>query len=330
MSPMKTAFETYVHQLTGQVVVWKAPLRTPLPGYLDKLYAPYRITLDRHDWLAVELKTREPPPPLILHKQLAQLAARMNFDHVSTCLVAEHLPPYVRGRLVELGQPFVIPGRQLFWPALGSAETTQRPRRLRPEPVQQLSPVAQQLLIALLLSRLPEPITVSTAAEALGCTAMSVSRAIKALEAGQLAVSEVHGRERSFALADAPRQVWQRALPMLRTPVLRRARVAQDALPDWITTRAGESALAEFSDLAAPHEPVFAAASRVWSRLASDVAQIPVPDEGSCRIELWRYPPQPTAASGCADPLSLYLSLREQPDERVQLALEQLMEQLPW
>lgn len=330
MLPLASQFEAYVRQLTGRAVSWGEPLRTALPGYLRQCYAPHCVKVDGQDWLAVLLKPKEPPPPLTLYKQLSQLTARAETRYAGTCLVAGHLSPYMRGRLVELGQPFVIPGRQLFWPALGSAETTQRTRRLPPEAVKQLSPAAQQLLIALLLGRLPTPTTVSDAAQALGYTAMSVSRAIKALEGNGLIESYARGRERAFALSDAPRATWERALPMLRTPVLRSIRILRSALPAWVATQAGESALAALTDLGAPQDAVFAATSRIWTKRATDVAEIPTPDEGTCVVELWRYAPEATAMQDHADPLSLYLSLHTQADERVQLALEALMETLTW
>ncbi|WP_367066885.1 hypothetical protein [Oryzisolibacter sp. LB2S] len=69
-----------------------------------------------------------------LTRQLQQLLARVQPRPAGVCLVAEQLPPYLRTRLVELGQPFVLPGRQLFWPSLDSVETVQRPQRTAPGP----------------------------------------------------------------------------------------------------------------------------------------------------------------------------------------------------
>jgi DNA-binding MarR family transcriptional regulator len=190
--------------------------------------------------------------------------------------------------------------------------------------------VAQQLLIALLLQRLLSPVTITAAAEALGCTPAGVSQAVKALEASELVHSQLDGRERTFALAHAANVAWQRAQQLLRTPVRQRVRILLADLPQDVRLRAGESALAIASDLAEPGEPVFATASRKWPKRADAPSTIPTPDAGTCVVELWRYPPQATAEQHIVDPLSLYLSLRNAKDERLQLALHELMEQIEW
>lgn len=330
MQPLAARFQAYVQQLTGLLPEWSGGAGVSLPAYLRQRFEGRVVTVAGQRWLVAFLKGVEPPPPLQLREQLEQMAARAQSAPTGICLVAEQLPPYLRRRLVELRQPFVIPGRQLFWPQLGSAETVQRPQRLRPRPVAQLEPIAQQLLIALVLRRLLAPVTINAAAAALGCTAASVSQAVKALEGSDLISSRLQGRERVFELREAPHATWQRAETLLRSPVRRRLRVMAAALPEGAAPAAGESALATLTDLGAPAEPILAATSRVWNQQAVAPVAIPTPDLGTCVVELWRYPPEATANRGTVDPLSLFLSLREVKDERVQSALTQLLEQVPW
>lgn len=328
MEPLAAPFTAYVQRTTDRSVVWGEPARAVLPAYLDQRYACHWLDLDGRAWLAVLLKG-EPEAPLTLTTHLGQLAERVGTSAERTCLVAEQLPAYLRRRLVELGQTFVIPGRQLFWPALGSAETVQRFRRLQPEPVPYLSPVAQQLLLALLLGRVQIPNTIRNTADTLGCTAMSVSRAVKELEGSGLIQTQARGRNRSFILADSSRSTWYKAQPLLRTPILQRLRILQADLPLDVSLRAGESALAALTDLTDPAEPAYAIASRQWPKEAG-ARHIPIPDAGTCVVELWRYPPETTAAQELVDPLSLFLSLQDNKDERVQMALEDLMERIAW
>lgn len=330
MTPLAAQFQAYVQQLTGQVLEWQAWPGSTLPGYLQQRYDPYPVTVAGQSWLAVLLRQPDPPPPMQLRKQLEQVVAKLEPRPAGVCLVAEHLPPYLRTRLVELAQPFVVPGRQLFWPAMGGAETVQRPQRLHPRPVEKLGPVAQQLLIALLLKHLLPPVTIKVAAGSLGCTAASMSQAVKALEGCGLVHTQAQGRERIFALRDAPERTWQHAEALPRDPVRQRVRVSEAMLPREVVIHAGESALAEQTSLAEPAEPVYACSSRRWLGLGLDLPLIPMPDVGTCLVELWRYPPDTTASKGLVDPLSLYLSLRDSHDERVRLALQQLMELIAW
>lgn len=330
MNSLAQRFAAYASQVTDLPMRWGGSVDVCLPQYLEHRYAVYGIRVDGRPIHAILLKGDETPPPTVLRKQVHQLLELVGAQQGGYCLVAEQLPSYLRRRLIEMRMPFVIPGRQVYWPALGNLETTQRVRRLPPKPVDRLAPAAQQLLIAMLLSRLPRPMTVTGAAEVLRYTEMSISRAVKELEGAELVVSSEHGRLRTFTLAFEPRETWARALPKLRSPVIDTVRVMRCDLPDTISIIAGESALAECSELAQPAEPVFAIASRVWTRLHRKVPIIPTLDEGTCRLELWRYVPEATAERGLADPLSLFLSLRDNPDDRMQLALETMMERMQW
>lgn len=330
MQPLADRFQLYMRQLTGHELAWASVNEPTLPPYLRQRFKVRLINVVGQIWLAALLKDGETPAPLQLHKQLKQLQDRYVPQAEGVCLVAEELPPHVRRRLVELGQAFVVPGRQLFWPAIGSAETVQRPQRLRPKPVEVLGPIAQQLLIALLLQRVLPPLTIQSVAEALGCSAASVSQAVKSLEASALVKSELQGRERLFVLAGPAADMWRLAQPLLRSPVRQRVRILLAELPEDPQLLAGESALAAATDMGEPAEQVYAIASRHWRRRADAPAHIPVPDAGTCVVELWRHPPEPTAAHGRVDPLSLYLSLRDDKDERLQLALQELMEQIEW
>jgi hypothetical protein len=47
-------------------------------------------------------------------------------------------------------------------------------------------------------------------------------------------------------------------------------------------------------------------------------------------IEIWKYDPELLARKGVVDPLSLYLSLKNIKDERVEMALDTLLEKFQW
>lgn len=88
--------------------------------------------------------------------------------------------------------------------------------------------------------------------------------------------------------------------------------------------RAGYPALTELSDLTPDGEPVFAMSLQEARKL----------DDGKIRkydgskIEIWRYDPRPLAMNGRIDPLSLYMSLKDSPDARIQIALANLLEKV--
>jgi hypothetical protein len=53
-------------------------------------------------------------------------------------------------------------------------------------------------------------------------------------------------------------------------------------------------------------------------------------ENATARIEIWSYDPHLLSKDPIVDPLSLYLSLRNSADERVQQQLEQLIAEVKW
>ena len=57
---------------------------------------------------------------------------------------------------------------------------------------------------------------------------------------------------------------------------------------------------------------------------------LPSIETDAIELEIWRYDPAMFATDGIVDPFSLYLSLKDSKDERIQIALEEMMEKLAW
>lgn len=150
------------------------------------------------------------------------------------------------------------------------------------------------------------------------------------IEANGLGRVTREGRERVLAFPEGNKALWLAALPYLRNPVRETVRIMEQQLPGKMRIQAGETALAAQSMLVPPREAVYALGRQAWKNLATTVEQIPVEDEGTCRIQFWRYDPAMFAKSGRVDAFSLYLSLRSVDDERVEVALEKMMEKMPW
>jgi hypothetical protein len=90
---------------------------------------------------------------------------------------------------------------------------------------------------------------------------------------------------------------------------------------------AGQSALTQYTMLDEPKIPVFAYSANEWKgRLLQDkILERTFPEPGGFEIELWKYAPSQFANEGRVDHLSLYLSMKDNSDERVQSALDALL-----
>ena len=94
---------------------------------------------------------------------------------------------------------------------------------------------------------------------------------------------------------------------------------------------AGLSALASQSMLTDPPQTLYAIGPEQWKAARQKGAKRQAqPPQGTTLWQLWTYDPRPLAKDGVVDLLSLTLSLQDDPDERVQLALDELRERFPW
>jgi DNA-binding transcriptional ArsR family regulator len=229
--------------------------------------------------------------------------------------------------------PFLVPGNQLYLPDLGIDLREYFRQTRQHAPATALSPATQALLIAALLHKpwrnewKPAEIVSN-----LGYTPMTLSRAVRELTATGIVNLERRGRDRHLITNRSPQDVWEQAKPLLRSPVKRTVWVPPTI--KWMPPKirvAGMSALAQLSLLAEPPVPVFAVTAVQWkAAMKAGVEELMEPREDCCEWQLWNYSTELLANSRTVDPLSLTLSLQNETDERVQMALDELRKQLPW
>lgn len=244
--------------------------------------------------------------------------------------VTAALASYERRRLIAQGVPFIVPGNQMFMPQL--AVDLREYFRERPDNTSNaLSPATQALLFTALLRPWENEVHPERLNERFGYTSMTVSRAARELQLAGLAKTFAVGREKWLRFEQGPGTVWQRAQSWLRSPVRRSvwAVHAVDLVED--APHAGLTALAAQSALADPIYPERAITSKRWKQAQrKDLRVLHAPEPGATHWQIWRYDPSHLADRGLVDPLSLVVSLREDTDERVQQAVEQLEARLPW
>lgn len=243
-------------------------------------------------------------------------------------MIVQGLAGYVRQRLVDRKITFVVPGQQMFWPELGLARKAGKIKSTM-VPVETISPATQAVLIYALTGRVQDPVTPKALAGKLGYTAMTLSRALDEIETNKLGTVVRESRER-LLYPEIPKVLWEQVLPFLRDPVRETVRIKECLLVPNLRIAAGETALAGMGMLTAPQEPVYAIGRKAWKNIFKQIELIPVEDEGTCQLQIWRYDPALFAKQGKVDPFSLFLSLRDEQDERVDVALTNMMENMEW
>lgn len=298
---------------------------TTLPAYLAGHYDFFDGTVGNVHILF--LRSAEEPVPSAAKKH--ERAVQQHWVG-PVAFAFERITPRTRQRMVSEGLPFVVPGNQVYLPVLG---VNLRERyQTRTQTMDRLRPSAQVLFLHALARHSPSANTPSGLARRLGYTPMAMGQALNQLEGAKLVRVHKAGRERLFELAGEPADLWLQAQPLLASPVSRRRYMVGVAASARKGLAGGISALAAYSALAEPGVPVVALdRAKAKSLLdARGVQELPDADEAELEVELWSYEPGLLSDGPAVDRLSLYLSLRDDTDERVQSALAEMMRGVTW
>lgn len=321
--------QRYLQEVLGtstRIQPWKDAQR--LPFYLRDAYEFAEVVLFNTPCVLV-ITDRPLEIEADIRRHLDVVAKHARGDALAI-YVTTALASYERRRLITQGVAFIVPGNQMFLPPLGV--DLREYFRQRPDPASNaLSPATQALLFTALLRPWEDEVHPDRLNERFGYTPMTVSRAARELQAAGLAKVFAVGREKWLRFDQGPKDIWQRAQSWLRTPVRRSvwALHAVDPIDDAPLT--GLSALAAQSALADPAYRERAISSERWKQAQhKDLLVLHAPEPGATRWQIWRYDPTRLAEDGLVDPLSLMVSLREDTDDRVQQAVEQLEARLPW
>jgi DNA-binding MarR family transcriptional regulator len=319
----------YLREILGiEAMFFPFPDLRRLPLHITEAYEIDRCTLLGKDFLALRVRDAGPAP--------AAMVKQADWLHQKTGLrslfVLETVGAYERKRLIECKIPFLAPGQQLYLPDLGVdlREQFRAPRRVN----FRISPPAQVVVLACLLRRMDpqSEFTGTGLAERFGYTKMTMTRALDELR--QLELVECQG-ERRFArhrFLIAGRELWEKARPVLRSPVKKRVYV-----DEWFPGcdfKAGESALEELTMLGISRCAAWAITSEEWKQIQKEPGLHLIPDVSKdmahAEFEIWHYDPRLLSEKPTVDRLSLALSLADIADDRVQISIDELLGGVPW
>ena len=327
---MTTTILAYLRETLGiapEIQAW--PGAAKLPYFLQGAFEVLDLKLlDRQILLALDRH----PHKLSLANIRRQMDRLRHHAQAPVAYVTGALASYERKRLIEQKVAFIVPGNQLYLPELG-IDLREYFRRGPGAPDAVLSPATQAMLVAVLLREPPraewQPAEV---ARSLGYSAMTLSRAVKELTATRIAVLHIAGRARWLRMEGTAAETWDHAKPLLRSPARRRFWAKPTPACSAPHVRlAGLSALARYSMLAEPAWPTYAISTAQWAiATRAGIAILPEQLPGTYEWELWHYSPALVPGSDTVDPFSLTLSLQGNPDERIQLALDELTKRFPW
>ncbi len=314
----------YLQNILGVTLytqVWGKSKQLPL--FLQDSYSYYFTNLCALDFVLMVDNGLEKHSPAMIRKHLNLVR---NKEGMEAIYVYDNISSMDRKRLIEQGVPFIIPGNQLYCPmlAMDLRESFRSPRKV----LQKLSPASQALALYRFYNRFEQVDkegTITGMAKVLGYSKMTMSRSFKEISAAM-------NTGTNGACVEWSHDCWEMIQPFLRSPVKKHCYLFEDDFSNSSFLRAGLTALADYTLLAAPSYKVYAINQNDWQGLDLDQKTVFSErlDEQMVEVEIWSYSPKLFASTGIVDHLSLYLSLQDHQDERIEAALQNLLEQIKW
>jgi len=326
---LATQAETYVNEVLG-VDFGLTPVADcdRLPFFLTDRYRFLQAMVFATPCIFMAVQARDLETPAAIARHWSQ--ARLALGGGIVAILTDALSVHDRRRLIARRIPFIVPGNQLFMPDL-AVDLRENFRVPSKSVGDRLTPAAQVLVLATILGQTFDGLSASRLARRFDYSPMSIGRVFDELETFELAQIRDVGRERLIDFAGRGRRLWDQARDLLQSPV-RTSRLIVRPPTTIIAPIAGETALAHYTNLSDPRRQTRAVAAKDWKALSQhfEFARHNRVDEDGLKIESWSYDPALLSQDPAVDRLSLYLSLEDRRDERIDQAAEALLEDMAW
>jgi len=250
-----------------------------------------------------------------LKKQIKRI---QEIENVPVVIKLPTISLYRRKKMIENGIPFIT-GKQAFLPFIGTFLTQENEEVVE---VTKLMFSAQQLALMYLYNN-SKKLYVSDATKKLPFTAMTMSRAVKQLEATGLFHTTKDGVNKVVESDYSGMKLYEKIKGYMTSPIRKIGYLKKtDITADMVL--AGDSVLAEVTMLNSSRVTTYAVYAKSFAKekLVNELIDL---DE-QVRVELWEYDPKQFSKDNMADRLSVALSFEGNEDERVEEAVEELLE----
>lgn len=322
---MKTTLEKYLKEnidAAATVKLWEE--RTKLPLFLLETYSFYSLTLLGESCLLMEITGEVPAIDMMLKHM--RVIRKSHSD--SLVFLFKSISAYKRKILIEQRIPFLIDNGQMYLPFLGLNLKKETEQHITA--VEEFSATAQLVYLYFLYDQ-ELKINATELSKCLHVTKMTASRALKELYDLGLLKYHIGGkneRSKEYQRINDP-EYYQRGNGYLKNPIIKVAYIKEfpEAFP-----LAGLAALANRSMINHPNWTV-----RAISKDKAKFFQDQMKSEQEIlfksdydEVQIWRYDPGFLGKDNQVDKLSLALSFKKNKDDRINQAIDEMLEGEPW
>lgn len=297
-----------------QVQYGKWEKQSALPLYISADYEFQTATLNDCRCIILTPKAELVTLPA-LKKQIKKI---QELDNAPVVLNLQSISFYRKKNMIENKIPFIT-SKQVYLPFMGTLLTKENDESKETEKFM----FSTQQLVLLYLYSNKQKLYISEATEKLPYTAMTLSRAVKQLESVNLFDVTKDGVNRVIESKYSKNKLYEKIKGYLSTPVRTSGYIEKTKLTEDMVI-AGETALARTTMLNPRRVKTYAVYSKAFDKklLMNEL----VDPENQARIEVWEYDPKKFSKDDMADALSIALSFLGNEDERIEEAVDELVE----
>ncbi len=322
MFPLLKKLKRFVLELGGELGnPTEESLCKKLPLFASTPYDFCRASFFGRDSLVAMNKGETQPTPgqIIAQKKVIEKLIPGNILFVFPLGTKEFCQCLIKAQI-----PFAIPGRQIFFPDAMIAIREDKFNPPAPKKRDFLSPWAQVILLYHLLNKEHgNELSFQFLLERLKINKVYLSRSAQELDQTGIAKIVAVRRMKSLVFVFDRHVIWNKMQEKLASPVIKRVRTVNSSI-DGLA--AGISALSEYSLLGDDIDLTYAIYGRGIQLKKNELREF-----SGVHLELWKYDPRLLSDDGkTVDKLSLYLSLKNDPDPRIEGELQNMMEAFEW
>ena len=312
--------DEYLGEILGENIVFEPinkDLLGKLPVNVSSYFSFYKGCILGQSVLLAYIKDGDSVPPAQM-KKLLDIVHRQ--AKLVVILITHGISSYNKIRLVKQKVNFVIPNKQMFMPSL--LLEIKPDRNVGSDLKENIPPFAQCLLLYHLQIDSIIGVNSYELSDKFGVSYGTVNKSLRWLVNKDLIKLE-GTKTKSVQLELSGKELWDKALPMLLSPIEQIYYTDANIKGQMIS---GVNALASCTMLNEESKQCYAVSKKDFKSLSI------VTDKrfGQNEIQVWKYNPKTLSPVGVVDKLSLYLSLKDNEDERIQIELERLMNEMSW
>lgn len=259
-----------------------------------------------------------------LHKVMVKVEDVVDCEVV---LYLDDITTYTRKKLISERTPFIVDGGQMFIPSLGLDLMRRKQTNLKHSAP--FSPM-EQLTFLYLLYRPVRVVTAEELAPKLKVSYQHAGRALKSLKERELLIYSVSGktgRTKIYRRLQDIKKYFRLGEVFLTNPVLKTVHLSLSG-SEWPI--AGINALAERSMIAEADNDIRAISKKGYKYIKEEDELYNDITNKRTELQIWYYDPVILSKDGNVDLVSLALSFGEDKEPRIEMAINEAMEDMEW